>query len=229
MWINIIVDVIIAGILIAGAVIGIKRGLILSLAKPLKWIGSLVSAFSLSGVFAEFVVQPMIQAPLTNHISKYLAERCGDITAATANDKLPTLLKLAAGAVGVDITAIEGETSGEFIISLIEKLAVPTIHLIALIISFIALNIIFKILLNLLFWLIDSLFKAGLFGFVNKSLGFVLNTAFAFVIAWGLTALFAYFISLPGVADFAWAANFKGGFLYQFFKNIDPIDLLLSF
>ena len=229
MLVYIIVDLLIAGILIAGAVIGIKRGLLLSLAKPLKWAGAIISAFSLCVPFAEFVVQPMIQAPITNQLSKILADRCGDITAATANEKLPLLLKLAAGAVGVDVTTLEGQTSGEFIVQVVEKLAVPTIHLIAVIISFIVLNLIAKILLNLLFILINMLFKAGLLGFVNKTLGFVVNTAFAFLVAWGLTAVFAYFISLPGLVDLSWAANFKGGFLYQFFKGINPIDLLLSF
>ena len=226
---TVIVEIVLAGILLAGAIIGIVRGLILSIAKPVKWAGSLFSAAGLCVPFADYIVQPMIHTPITNQLSKFLLDKYSDITAETAKDTLPALIKFAAGAAGLDVSSLEAATSEEYILKLVDQTANHATRLVAMLISFLVLSLAFKILLNLVFWLVHKIFEAGLLGFVNKALGFVLNTAFAFVVAWGATALFTYFISLPGIADATWVTGFEGGFLYQMFKGINPIDLLLSF
>ena len=50
---NIVVDLIIVSILVIGAFIGIKRGFILTLAKPVKWIASVLIALSLCNSVAK--------------------------------------------------------------------------------------------------------------------------------------------------------------------------------
>ena len=229
MAVNIIVDLIIVAIVLLGALIGIKRGFIMTLAKPVRWVASIVIALSLCNSVATSIVQPAIEAPITNQISSYLAEECADITSENVTDELPTLLKLAAGIVGVDIKSVTGGTTADYISEIVDKLAVPAIHLIAIVISYFALYILSKILLSLAFSLINGILSGGIFGVANKILGFVFSTFLAFVTAWLLTSLFGYIINIPALKDVGWISSFKGGYVYRFFKEISPIDLLLSF
>ena len=229
MLINILIDVIIVAIIVGGAIIGISKGFVSSVAGPVKWVASIVIAFSLSTPFADALIFPMIEAPITNQISAYLIEKCGHITAANVNEELPTVFKIAAGIAGVDITSIGDGGTSEFIPRLVDKLAYPTIHLISVIISFFALYFLSKIVLGILLSIINHVFDGGVFGVMNKVLGFFFSTSIAFVSVWLLTTVFGYVISMPAFADTPWIASFDGGFIYKFFKGLSPIDLLLSF
>lgn len=229
MFANIVVDLIIVSIVLFGAFLGIKRGFILTLAKPVKWIASIFIALTLCNSVANSIVQPMIEAPITNQISSYLTEECAEITAENASEELPTLLKLAAGIVGVDVNSITGDNASDYISEIVDKLALPAIHLIAIVISYIALYILAKILLSLAVSLINSILSGGIFGVANKILGFVFSTFLAFVAAWLLVALFGYIINIPALREVGWIGSFKGGYVYRFFKEISPIELLLSF
>ena len=115
MFAKILIDVIVSLIVVAGAVFGIKRGFLITVARPIKWFAALFIAFSLCTPVAQGIIKPLIDAPITNQISGYLLEKCADITAENASEKLPTLLKIAAGIAGVDVGAIEGNTSAEII------------------------------------------------------------------------------------------------------------------
>ena len=229
MFITVVVDIAIAVILIIGAVLGIKRGFFLTVTKPVKWFAALALAFSLCNTVAADVVQPIIEEPITNQITEYLSEKCDDITSQTAKDELPTVLKIAAGIVGVDLNSFTGETSAEVIEQIVDKLAVPVIHLIAVLISFFAIYFISKILFAILIALLNDVFKSGIFGVFNKILGFVFGLAFAFILSWLLVVIFGYIISIPAVANAEWVKNFNGGFIYDFFKRMSPVDLLFSF
>ena len=162
-------------------------------------------------------------------ISNYLITKCEGITAATASDQLPTLLKFAAFLAGIDITSITAESSVAYITTIVEQLATPVIHLIAVIISFVLLYFLFKILLSLGFSVINGIFNVGILGVVNRTLGFIFNGFFFFIIAWVFVMLFGYFINIPGIVNAEWAQNFEGGFIYRFFKSMSPVDILLSF
>jgi len=229
MFASIVVDLIIVSIVLFGAFWGIKRGFILTLAKPVKWIASILIALSLCNPVANSIVQPMIEAPITNQISSYLTEECADITAESASEELPTLLKLAAGIVGVDVNSITGENAADYISQIVDKLAMPAIHLIAIVISYFALYLLAKILLSVGVSLINGILSGGIFGIANKILGFVFSTFLAFVSAWLLVALFGYLINIPALREIGWISSFKGGYVYRFFKEISPIELLLSF
>lgn len=229
MLINILVDATIVAIIVGGAIIGIAKGFVSSVARPVKWVASIVLAFSLSTPFADAVVFPMIEAPITNQISSYLIEKCSHITAANAGEELPTLLKIAAGVAGIDVTSIQTDGASDFISLLVDKLAYPTIHLISVIISFFAVYFLSKLVLGILLSIINHAFDGGVFGVMNKVLGFFFSTSIAFISAWLLTSVFGYVISLPAFADNPWIVSFDGGFVYKFFKGLSPIDLLLSF
>jgi uncharacterized membrane protein required for colicin V production len=226
---NIIVDLIIIGIVVAGAIIGICRGFFLTVIKPIRWFATLAIALALATPVANAIIQPMIEAPITNQISSFLVDKCSDITAETADKELPTLLKFAAGAVGIDVTALQGSNPEEYIESLVDALAVPAVHIVAVIVSFFILYFVVKILLNLLISVLNKILDGGLFGVVNKTLGCIFNTLLALIVAWAFTSVFEYFISLPFLAEQAWTESFTGGFVYKLFKSISPIDLLLSF
>ena len=225
---KILVDLILTAFFVAAIVLGIKKGFFFIVAKPVKFVLAFVLAFSLCNWFAGTIVQPLIQGPLTNQITDYLVEKCSNVTFLTSANELPTLLRLAAGAVGLDVTTVIGTTPEEFIVQLVDKLAVPAIRLISLIISFFVTYLLAKLALMLVFGLLNSLFNAGIIGVLNKILGVVFNLLLAFIVVWGLTTLFGYIINLPSLADTG-IAGFEGGWLYKFFKNISPIDLLLSF
>lgn len=229
MFAEILVDVIIAAIIIIGAALGISRGFIITVTKPVKWVAAIVLAVALCNPVADALVQPLIEAPITNQISDYLSDKCANITAATAGEQLPTVLKLAAGIVDVDVSSLSGGSSEEFIIELVDKLAIPAIHLISVIISFAVVYILSKILLALLVSIINKIFDYGVFGVFNKILGFVFGTAFAFITVWILTSIFGCIICLPSVSDIGWISDFEGGYIYKFFKEISPMDILLSF
>ena len=228
MFAKILVDVIIAAILIVGMVFGIKRGFFLTATKLVKWFLAILIAFSLSSFVAGAILEPMIEEPVTNQISDYLMDKCDVLTAENAKDELPTVLKLAANLVDVDLDTLEGD--GEALITeIVDKLAGPVIHLFAVIVSFFVLYFLSKILLSILITILNSVFEHGILGVFNKILGFFFCGSIAFVVAWLFVLLFSYAINIPLVADMAWASDFDGGFLYDFFKRMSPLDILLSF
>jgi uncharacterized membrane protein required for colicin V production len=226
---TIIVDVIISAILIAGMIIGIKFGFFLTAAKPVKWVAAIVIAFSTCGAFANAVVEPIIEQPITNQLSDYLADKCDSLTSENVEDELPTVLKLAAKIVDVDLDSFEGESGAEIIGQILEKLASPVVHFFALILSFIFLYFASKILLAIAVRILNKIFEHGILGVCNRIFGFVFCGSIAFVFSWIFVLIFSYFINIPLVADAAWANNFDGGILYDFLKRMSPLDILMSF
>ena len=226
---NIIVDIIIVGIISVGAIIGISRGFISTVARPVKFAAAIVLAFVLCDAFSSAVVEPIIKEPITAQLATYLTDKCSNINGSNASDELPTLLKLAAIMSNVDIDSISAENSEQFIPELVDKLSTPAIHIIAIIISFIAVYILARLLISMLLKLVNLMFDIGVFGVLNRVLGFVFSTSLAIIAVWLFTSVFAYLINLPSLSNVEWIANFDGGYIYKFFKRFSPIDLLLSF
>ncbi len=230
MLVNIIIDVILVAIVIVGGFLGFKKGFILTITKPVKWLCALLLAFLLCEVVSEHIVVPLVEEPITNQITEYLLEKCGEMTKETVSEDLPTLLKLAAGVIGIDVNAFEGNDSAALIGEIVDKLALPAINLFSVIISFVVLYIIFKLCLGIVIKIVDVLiFERGLIGGINKALGAGFGAAFAFFITWIVVMIFGYIISIPAIADAEWVKEFSGGFIYKFFDSITPLDLLLSF
>jgi uncharacterized membrane protein required for colicin V production len=226
---NIIIDGIIVILLLLGAFLGFKLGFFYTATKPIKWFAAILLAFSLSSTVATSFVQPMIEEPITNQVSDFLTEKCKELTPDNAKEKLPTLVKVAAGIADIDINSIEGETIDEFISATVDKLANPLIHLISVIISFFAVYFISKLALAIILAILNRIFLEGVLGVFNKMLGLVVGFFFAFVILWLGVTLFDYVISIPKLAETEFVKSFGGGFIYKFIKSMSPLDLLLSF
>ena len=185
-----------------------------------------IEEFDLSGYISEDV--ELIISGGASGIDT-LAEKFADITAETV-DTLPTLVKFAAGLCGVDLAAVAANPGESGIIgSIVEQITAPFTNIICTAISFILLFFVAKILLSIVFAIIDKILDNGLIGVVNKIIGAVFMGAFAFIICWCIASVFELVINLPVFESQAWAQEFTGGFVYKFLKSINPIDLLLSF
>ncbi len=227
---NIIWDVILAGLLIAGIVIGIKKGFVSTVAKPVKFIAAIVLALFLAAPIGGALVKPIIGPAISNKISDALIEEYSDITAETASEELPTLIKAAAGICGIDISDVASASDGEeVIISIVDSVTTPVVDLMATVIGFIILYFVLKILLSLLMSFINSMVDRGVVGAVNKILGCVFTLILAVCAAWVLTSLTEFILNIPIIAKAEWVGEFTGGPIYRFFKSLSPVDLLLSF
>lgn len=228
MALNIILDVLLVGILIGGGAVGIVRGFIKILAKPLKPILAIVIAMSICGAVSSAIVEPIISEPVSNQISGFLYENCKELTPDNLEEELPTLIKIAAATAGVDIGEIVKD--GEDVIkSVVDSLITPVVSIISTIVAFVLVYIAARLLVSLAFWVINAVFNAGVFGVLNKMLGFVTSLLMAVFVSWALVSLVEYVIHFPAFADSAVVADFTGGFVYNLFKQYNPVELLLSF
>lgn len=228
MALNVIVNIIISAIFIAGVIIGIKRGFISLAAKPVKFFLALVIAFSFASSFGAAIINPIIEAPITNYIKDFLYANCEGLTAANATEKLPTILKISAAIFGIDIAEVTGNTTN-VLDSIVESLTAPVISIISVIIAFILLYFVSKLLISIALWFINLVFQSGVFGFLNKLLGTVFGLCLSVIAAWAFVSVFEYAIHLPLFEGNAMIAEFEGTFLYGFFNSYSPIELLLSF
>lgn len=224
---TLIVEIILCIIMAAGIVVGIKMGFIKMASKPVKLILAIIIAFSCARGFADSTVEPMIDGPITNYVTDFLYENCGDITAENAEEELPTVLKMAAGIAGIDISEAAG--TGDVIANLSESLIDPVVDLVATIISFVALYVISRIGLFFGFVLLKFLFGGGVFGFADKLLGTVFATFLSIVVAWGVAVLLELVFHAPVFADNSIITEFEGGFFFRTFNEYNPVELLLSF
>ncbi len=224
---NIVIDLILFAVIAAGAIMGLCMGFIKIAAKPAKAVLALIIAFSLCSAVADSFVAPMIDEPVTNYVSNFLYEECGDITVENAEQKLPTLLKFAAGAVGVDVAEAAGE--GDIIKNLVDVLIDPVIGIISVIFAFIGLYLLSKLLLSIAFAILGYMFQDGMLGALNKIIGVVFSTLAALLIAWGLAVILEFVFHSAVFESNQAIAEFEGGLLYKFFNKYNPIELLLSF
>lgn len=221
---NIFIEILLWAIIAVGAALGIKSGFIRMAAKPVKLVLAIVIAFSLATAFAEGVVVPIIETPITNYIYDFLSENCPEINAENIMEELPTVLKMAAGMYGVDLEELALEYAEfDIIREITNTLASPVIEIFSLIIAFVVLYFVSKLLISLALALLDLIFSGGIFGVLNRVLGGISGTVLAIVAAWGVAVLveFLFHINSNGMEN--------AGFLYTFFNTYSPIELLLSF
>ena len=222
-----IIDLILIAILLIGIIIGLKRGFIASISKHLRRIFALVIAFGCASVLGAALIQPIISEPVTSRITEILYENCPDITADTASEELPLVLRIVAVMSGVDIGA-STEGVSDVVAAAVDALSSPVIQAISTVISFVLLFILSNLLLRFLFYLIDRFSQDGLLGFVNKALGCFLHLLLCFAIDWVLVSIFAFLIDSAMLSTTEWAINFNGGFIYRLFNELNPLELLLK-
>ncbi len=232
MALNIILNVILCAMIVVGIVLGIKRGFISMAARPVKLVLTLGLAIALCTPVADAIIHPIIHAPITNYVKDFLYTNCQSITEANVADELPTLLKISAAVVGIDVYEIAGNASeaGRTILDAIaENLTAPVVKVISVIISYVLLYFIIKILLTILFWFINAIFQTGVFGILNKIIGIVFGAACSIIAGWALVSILEFVFNLPAFDTVDAVRNFDGKFLYEFYRNYNPIELLLSF
>ena len=230
MFANVIFDIIIVGIFVAAAIIGIKKGFIETISKPIKFVAALVLAFSLAGFVGANIVEPIIGPAISHKLSSILIEEYSEITASTANESLPTLIKFAASMCGVDIESIASGADGISIIeAIVDAVTAPVIEIFGLIFGFIITYFLGRLLFSFVMMLVNSIVKRGLVGKVNMTLGCIFMLFLAFVVVWVLTSMSEFLLNIPLIASASWVDDFTGGPIYNFFKSFTPLDLLLSF
>ncbi len=229
---NIIIDLILLLLLAVGGIWGWKSGFIEMVSKPVKFVLTIIISLSLASVVGAGIVQPMISEPVTNQISGFLTEKCAEITAATASTELPTLVKLAAALADIDIDAIASEAGqAELIHEITLAVTEPVLGIIAVVIAYVALHILSSIVLAIVFGIVNECIKNGdgLVSRANSILGCFIMTIMAAIVVWVLCGFSDFILHLPVFHEQAWVESFTGGFIYNFFKGLSPVELLLSF
>ena len=230
MFANVLFDIIIVAILAVGAIVGIKNGFIDTIARPVKFVAALALAFSLAASIGNAIVEPIIGPAISHKLTDILVEKYSEITAATANESLPTLIKFAASLCGVDVAGVASGADGISAIEAISQaVTAPVVDIMSTIFGFIIVYFASKIILNVIMLLINSMVDGGLIGAVNKTLGCVVTLFLAFIVVWALTSFSEFILNIPAVASADWVQGFSGGPIYKFFRSFTPLDLLLSF
>ena len=226
---DIIIELIICAIIIFGAVAGLRRGLVGMAAKPVKLIAALVIAFNFCGMLAETAITPLIQEPIASYVTDYLYEHCADITSENIMNELPTFIRLAASLVGINIEELAQQNTTGILEAVVDNLVTPVINVVSVVISFILIYVVARILIAFILLLIKGLFRGGVLGLVNKILGLVCGLIVAILAAWAVCAVIGIVFNLPAFDSNAMISEFEGGFFYKFFREHNPIEMLLSF
>ena len=230
MFANVVFDLILVGILLAGAFIGYKNGFIDTVAKPVKFALAIALAFSLASTVGNYIVEPIIGPAISHKLSDILLEKYSEITASNANESLPTLIKFAASLCGVNIENVaSGADNVSIIEAVVEAVTAPVVDIMGTIFGFVIAYFVSKILLNIAMIFVNSIVNRGIVGAVNKTLGCVLTLFLAFVVVWAVTSVSEFILNIPVIASADWVEGFNGGPVYRFFRSFSPLDLLLSF
>ena len=212
---KIILDIILVAILVGGIVLGIKQGFVRVVTKPLRSIVALALAFSAASPIGNTLIAPLIGEPIIERITSFLYENYSHITSENTSE-LPTFIKMVAGLMNVDLSTLGGDTN-DIIGSIVESLTMPIVNIISAVIAFVILFIVLRILLKFVFSFIDKIFQKGVLGVLNKILGCIVCTLIAIFVVWMLVLVLGYVFHV------------SGGFIFEFFKKYNPVELLLSF
>ncbi len=229
MILDIVIDVLLVAIVVIGAIVGIKKGFIKMAAKPVKFVASIALAFAICTSVADGFITPLIEAPITNYVSNFLYENCANLTAENAAEELPTLLKIAAAVFNIDVGEVTAGAGNAVLDAIVENLTAPVINVVSVIISFILVYLVATLVFSIVLAIINAIFSSGIFGVLNKILGFVFTGAVAFIASWALAVVLEFVFHLPMLEGVELINEFNGGFIYSFFNTYNPIELLLSF
>ena len=227
MLLAIIVDLVLLGIIGLGVYYGISKGFVTMAAKPFKTFFALIVAYTCSSWFAKLIVVPIVRAPITGYVSDFLYKNIPNVSPDTAAEELPTLLKMAAAAFGVNY---QGEIDGKsYLDTLCTTLSAPVVNLVSIIISAIALFFIGKLLFSLALFLLNKFCENGVLEKVNKVLGIVFGSFIFVIVAWAIAVLLSVIFHLPAFDSNEAVSGFEGFLVYRLLNAFNPIVILLSF
>lgn len=223
-----ILDAVLIAILLFGFFLGWRRGFVKTIGKPVKFAATVYCAFRFCSVFSEKLLRPLISAPVTKQVSDFIRTHCVDVTPENAEQTLPTVLKLAAGLFGIDVSDAASGSDGA-VDGLVENLTAPVVDIVSAVLSFFALLILCSIAFTVVLWLVDLLFKLGPISILNRAVGSLISGALALIVSWAVASLFAFLLDTSLLEGVAWAREFEGGFFYRFLNQYNPLDLILGF
>ena len=219
---SIVVDILLVAIILFGMASGAHKGFVKTVARPVKFVAALLFAYYVCDSISVKFIEPFIQAPIASQLKDFMYEKCAHLTPANVSEELPTLLKMAAGMFGINVEEVAQSSVTGILDSIIESLTGPIVHIVGIIVSFVVAYFAAKIVLSIAVFLIDLVLKAGPLGVVNKILGFVFGSAFSVIIAWALVSVAEFAMGFVGY-------DFEAGYIFNFFSDFNPLDLLLSF
>lgn len=222
---KIIVDIVLLSVLLLGFFLGYKRGFVKTVAKPVKLVAVWACSIKFCSAFADRLIAPLIQSTVTEKLSLFLKEKCGDLTASNVSEELPTILKIAAGIFNINVNEIAAGAGDSLTDRLAETFTQPLVSLVSVVISFVLLLLICSVLFSLLLWILNGVFRTHTLSWLNRLLGVLFGAALALIVAWCLSMLFGYILGFKVFSSL----NFEGGAIYRFFKTYHPLDLLLGF
>ncbi|MBE6536762.1 MAG: CvpA family protein [Ruminococcaceae bacterium] len=214
-----VLDLILPIIVVIGFLLGYKKGFFETVTKHLKLVFALCLTILTAAPIINTWTRPFFAGKVEGWIYSSLLENCPDITAETASDSLPMLIKLMANLFKVDFSGAEQANSAEEVLSAISKeMSLPVGNLIAVVVTYVALFIVSLVLTKIILAILNKLVKKGLLGRLNKWLGLLFGGMLAAISACIISSI-AYRIS-PEFAD---------GAISTFFRNINPFAILMKF
>lgn len=224
----IIADSVIAIALLISLILGIKRGFIATVAKPVKILAALACAIFLSSLVGSQLIQPYVDQPIRNSLTTYLNEKCPELSEENAVEKLPTMLKFAASIGNVDLNALAAEGDGDLAVAITDRLTQPLARILATAIAFILLYIVARLVLWILIAILNGLFNTPILAWLNKGLGLIFGGLIGMLTIWGIVVA-AEFVFGFAFADATWVADIRSGWIYGFFRGFSPLDLIFGF
>lgn len=209
-----VLDGILALLIVIGIFLGYKRGFFESITKPLKIIAAACLTFVISNPIITAWTRPLFTSKAYDWIYNSIIEKMPE-GAGVTEESVPTIIKLLAALFRIG----DGEAGGNEnpIVAFSEALAAPVGNLIATIVTYLAVFVILFIILSVLVAIIGGLVDSGPLAVIDKALGLLFGLAVAIVISCLVANITGWI-----------APDFKGGFVYNFFRNFDPFSLILS-
>lgn len=214
-----VLDLLLPIIIVIGLLLGYKKGFFETVSKPLKLVFTICLTIITAAPIINVWTRPLFTGKVHGWIYSSLMERCPDITAETASDSLPTILKLTAELFKIDITTSAELSSAEAIIDAVsEKMALPIGNLIAVVVTYVVLFFVSLIFTKILLAILNKCVKKGFLGRVNQFLGLITGGMIATVLACIISSI-----------AFKVSPEFASGQVSTFIRNINPFAILMKF
>ncbi|MBR5143530.1 MAG: CvpA family protein [Clostridia bacterium] len=224
MFLDFLLDVIIAAILVGVSFYGYKRGVFRLVVSTIKGLVCFIVSILMCNNVADFIVKPLIG----NTIKAYLLEYIEEKTMYTPYDtlfRMPTLLKIAMAVFGIEQESVMVNPT---IAELVDIFSNPLITMLSRIVAFFILYILIRYVIKLIVYLADIIFSQGILGKLNSLLGLLLSMLMAFLFAWTFTSLTDFVFHLNFLSDVRIIKEFNGGLLFRFFNSFSLMKLIFS-
>lgn len=203
--VDIIVDIVLIAIVCGGFIYGAKCGVVKVIEKPLKMLSSFILASIAAIAFSSKLVFPAIKGPIVENVSGYIVKSC------EGKEDIPVFYKL----MGVTRETIDAGAQ-----SVSAELVEPAALILSVIITFFVVYILGKLILSLIFGLLNLILNFGVLKYISRAAGAVVGVAVFFVISTLVANVFGFCESLGLFKNVAFLSDFTGGFVFEFMINV---------